>query len=145
MFVKVNGQTAIKYPYSIGELRRDNPKTSFPSRVPDETLASYGVFKVQEVSAPAVDPKTQSLVQSAELVDNVWTQVWYPVNLPESQAAKNVRIHRDRLLTESDWIVVFNAEKGTNIPAEWASYRQALRDITAQEGFPHNVTWPVKP
>jgi len=29
--------------------------------------------------------------------------------------------------------------------AEMATYRQALRDITAQEGFPHSVVWPAKP
>jgi len=28
---------------------------------------------------------------------------------------------------------------------EWATYRQALRDITAQEGFPYEVVWPPKP
>jgi hypothetical protein len=142
MFVKVNGQTAIKYPYSIGELRRDNPNTSFPSRVPDETLASYGVFKVQEISAPAIDTKTQNLTQSAELVDGVWTQVWYPVNLPESQAAKNVRTYRDKLLSESDWTQVDDAPINKST---WATYRQALRDITSQAGFPHNIVWPTKP
>jgi len=38
-----------------------------------------------------------------------------------------------------------HTEKGTNIPAEWELYRQALRDITGQAGFPHQVEWPVKP
>jgi hypothetical protein len=52
---------------------------------------------------------------------------------------------RNRLLAETDWVVVFHTEKGTNIPLEWATYRQALRDITAQEGFPHSVVWPTKP
>jgi len=28
---------------------------------------------------------------------------------------------------------------------EWSTYRQALRDITEQEGFPYQVTWPTKP
>ena len=38
-----------------------------------------------------------------------------------------------------------HTEKGTNIPVEWAEYRQALRDVPEQEGFPFNVTWPQEP
>ena len=63
----------------------------------------------------------------------------------DATAAKSVRDQRDRLLAECDWIVIMHTEKGTNIPAEWEIYRQNLRDITAQVGFPHNVTWPEKP
>lgn len=36
-------------------------------------------------------------------------------------------------------------ERNENIPAEWEVYRQALRDITAQTGFPFTVEWPAKP
>lgn len=59
--------------------------------------------------------------------------------------AKAVREERSKLLAESDWVVVFHTEKGTNIPLEWEVYRQALRDVTTQDGFPHNVIWPSKP
>lgn len=63
----------------------------------------------------------------------------------DEMAAKGVRQQRDRLLAECDWIVIMHTEKGTNIPAAWEIYRQSLRDITAQAGFPHNVQWPAKP
>jgi len=63
----------------------------------------------------------------------------------DAVAAKAVRDQRGKLLAECDWVVVFHTEKGTNIPMEWEAYRQALRDVTAQEGFPHEVTWPTKP
>ena len=60
----------------------------------------------------------------------------------DAEQAKNVRRSRNDLLTECDWtqIVDSTADK----PA-WATYRQALRDVTAQEGFPWNVTWPQQP
>ena len=51
-----------------------------------------------------------------------------------------VRSQRNSLLAQSD--VYALADRMT--PA-WATYRQALRDITAQLGFPHCVEWPVKP
>jgi len=64
---------------------------------------------------------------------------------PLEQAERNIRSRRDGLLQETDWIVIKSYERGQNIPAEWELYRQALRDITEQAGFPYEVTWPTKP
>ena len=65
----------------------------------------------------------------------------------DETAAKSVRAQRDRLLAECDWIVIMHTERGTNIPAEWEIYRQALRDITLHVNFPHLAEddWPAKP
>ena len=54
---------------------------------------------------------------------------------------------RLKLLVESDFsdLPVTQARLSDKQKTEWAEYRQALRDITAQEGFPWNVDWPVKP
>lgn len=59
--------------------------------------------------------------------------------------AASVRDSRDRLLQESDWIVAKSYERGEPVPADWVSYRQALRDITTQVNFPYSVVWPTKP
>jgi hypothetical protein len=56
--------------------------------------------------------------------------------------AKEVRAERNALLTASDWTQVADAPVDA---AAWATYRQALRDITDQAGFPHSVVWPAKP
>ena len=61
------------------------------------------------------------------------------------QATESARNQRDRFLTETDWVVVKHNELGTPIPQEWVDYRQALRDITEQSGFPDNVEWPTAP
>ena len=58
---------------------------------------------------------------------------------------ENIRIKRNELLTETDWVVVKHNELGTPIPQKWLDYRQALRDITEQSGFPDNVEWPTAP
>ena len=65
----------------------------------------------------------------------------------DSVAAKSVRTQRDKLLAETDWVVVMHTEKGTNIPLDWEVYRQALRDITSHVNFPHlaEEDWPTKP
>lgn len=65
-----------------------------------------------------------------------------PAPTTEEQAAA-VRQQRDRLLTETDWVVVKALETSTVVPANYVTYRQELRDITLQAGFPSTVTWPV--
>ena len=56
--------------------------------------------------------------------------------------SEQIRKERDALLAESDWTQVADAPVDQ---AAWATYRQELRDITSQEGFPHEVTWPQRP
>jgi hypothetical protein len=63
----------------------------------------------------------------------------------DAEFAKAARDSRDNLLSECDWIIVMSLEAGRTIPAEWATYRQALRDLPQQAGFPVTINWPVKP
>lgn len=154
MFVKVTNGQVEKFPYTIGDLRRDNPKTSFPKQVPEALLSEYGVYPATIDSKPSFDGRSQRLAQDA-LPQNTakgWVIGWTVVEKTAEQVqeyddktAKAVRTQRDRLLAETDWLVIMHTEKGTNIPAEWELYRQALRDITSQEGFPFSVEWPTKP
>jgi hypothetical protein len=63
----------------------------------------------------------------------------------DTEQAKSVRVSRDAKLAECDWVSIKAFETGTPVSTEWATYRQALRDITTQAGFPWTITWPVKP
>jgi hypothetical protein len=56
--------------------------------------------------------------------------------------ADDIRAHRNALLSACDWTQVADAPVDQ---AAWAVYRQALRDIPDQPGFPANVVWPVAP
>jgi len=57
------------------------------------------------------------------------------------QYSEAYRKKRNRLLAETDWC----ATSDRTMTAEQTAYRQALRDITGQAGFPTNITWPTKP
>lgn len=59
--------------------------------------------------------------------------------------ARNVREDRAQALSQCDWTQVPDAPLTAEQKAAWAAYRQELRDLTTQEGFPWNVTWPTKP
>ena len=64
----------------------------------------------------------------------------------DAEQAKNVRATRDAKLAECDWTQVADALLDAPVDKTvWATYRQALRDVTAQEGFPWTVTYPEKP
>lgn len=52
---------------------------------------------------------------------------------------------RNALLAESDWTQLADVPLSAEQKAAWASYRQELRDLTDQPGFPDNIAWPVKP
>lgn len=65
--------------------------------------------------------------------------------IKDAEQAKSVRQSRDDKLKETDWMVIRAAETSVALAAEWATYRQALRDVTAQTGFPWDITWPTQP
>lgn len=69
---------------------------------------------------------------------------WLPDLDMASTEAKN---KRDELLLQSDWTELQGAQHrmGVNLFMRWQDYRQALRDITKQSGFPLNIIWPEKP
>ncbi|MFU0965706.1 tail fiber assembly protein [Kluyvera ascorbata] len=56
--------------------------------------------------------------------------------------AEQVRQQRDRLLAECDWRSLPDAPSNRD---EWLAYRQQLRDITQQPGFPDNIQFPIPP
>lgn len=154
MYVLAPNGAVEKFPYSIGQLRKDNPQTSFRRNPSEALLASYHVYPVVSTTVP-YNPDTQVATQegcvySAE--NQRWETAWVVRDLTAEELqqrteeqARSVRSQRDVLLQKSDWIVIKAYERNENIPSEWEVYRQALRDIPAQAGFPQNVTWPVKP
>ena len=60
----------------------------------------------------------------------------------DADQAKSARSSRNEKLKESDWTQVIDSPVDQTV---WATYRQALRDVTAQEGFPWTIIWPTQP
>jgi len=58
-----------------------------------------------------------------------------------------LRKERNRLLAETDWVVIKEREEGGSVSnfADWKTYRQALRDITDSATSLDDVKWPEKP
>lgn len=64
---------------------------------------------------------------------------------PAGPSALEVDAIRAQLLADSDWTQLLDAPLTATKQAQWATYRQALRDIPAQPGYPSAVSWPTKP
>ena len=152
MYAKISNGAVDQYPYTVGDLRRDNPNTSFPKRPSDELLAEWGVYPVSFQDDPSFDDRTQkaSTETTPVLVDNSWVIQWSVTNktadeISEYDASKALvmRNSRDDKLAETD----FYALSDVTMPAEMATYRQALRDITTHANWPHlnDDDWPTKP
>lgn len=62
-----------------------------------------------------------------------------------AELAASVRADRDTRLFATDWVVIRAQEAGTPVSAEWVEYRQELRDVPLQPGFPENISWPDSP
>tara|TARA_R100001198_G_C5163635_1_gene167663 strand:- start:507 stop:764 length:258 start_codon:yes stop_codon:yes gene_type:complete len=61
--------------------------------------------------------------------------------LPTAELAKLVRETRNLRLSETDWM----ANSDVTMATEWRTYRQSLRDVPLQIGFPNSITWPTEP
>jgi len=140
MYIKlIDGQPET---YSVRQLKLDNPNTSFPKEMSDTFLVKWDVYPYTVQERFEYDKLTQTVVRTGiEQVEGVWVQGWVVEDLTVEEAGNNVRSARDSRLQQTDWMALSD---NTMTPA-WASHRQALRDITAQDGFPYSVIWPTKP
>ena len=152
-----------------GEIRQMYPNTSFPKAWTPELVEELGLDPVFETPAPTTTVYQTAFKNGVEQVAGKWVWKWAigPVFTDitnedgtvttaaaqeaahkariDDEAAKNVRATRDRLIAETDWIVIKNLELNQNVPGIWEVYRQNLRDVPSQAGFPHEITWPIKP
>lgn len=131
----------------IGDYKELFPQTSFPASGPSaEWMQAHGVLPVTVFKA---HDSSHKLTPAAPYIEN--GQVFTVQVSPKSDAELNaeldsakarVRAQRDALLAKTDWTQAADAPVNATT---WATYRQALRDITKQAGFPNNVEWPEPP
>jgi hypothetical protein len=75
-----------RWPYSLNQLRLDEPSRSFSPDPSDAELAHYGVFRVQPAEPPVADPAANRVVEVAPIeTDGVWLQQWELVDLTEAE------------------------------------------------------------
>jgi hypothetical protein len=81
-------------------------------------------------------------------VFNYQTKQWVDPRTDQQKyelACEQIIGQRNQFLYESDWTQIPNNPLTPEKQQEWADYRQQLRDITQQSGYPFNVIWPTPP
>lgn len=149
MYAKIENNAVVAYPYSIERLRAEHPNQTFPET--KEVLESMGCFNVVSTGQPDYD-YTQNCVELTpeyNAIEQQWEQRWSLIAASQQEIsdrtaaeAAEVRQQRNELLADCDWTQLADAP-GNSL--QWANYRQALRDVPQQTGFPWSVVWPNPP
>ena len=154
-----------------GEIRRSMPNTSLPRVWTSSICDSLGIDPVLAAPAPAASGEYKVVSRNGVVQDahGNWVEAYVERDMfadyvdedgvtvtkasqeeaytatKDAEAATAARATRDGLIASCDWMAIKAFEAGTAVATEWATYRQALRDVSAQEGFPNDITWPEKP
>jgi len=144
------------------------PNTSFPKTMTVEVYEAFGYDSILNGAAATVTaPYERSQESGVEEKDGKWftkfivgpvftdtkdddgntvtaatNEAAYKARV-DASAADSVRSERDTKLADCDWTQTNDSP--VKDESKWTTYRQALRDVPTQAGFPHNVTWPTKP
>jgi hypothetical protein len=144
--IRATGQTMLE-----DELRRWAKETTGASwnQTTDEVLEALGADAVFEGPQPMAGRYQIVYRDGVEQTAGKWYTKYSVADLDadaivvkDAEQAKNMRAQRNQKLKDSDWSQVADAPVDK---AVWAAYRQALRDVPAQAGFPWDINWPVAP
>lgn len=132
------------------QLRSDNPNTSFPAVLTPEIINDFGYDSVLEGPQPTLIPPYQYAQRDGVVEVNGQWFTHYIAAEPDEDGkaamdaaqAERVREDRNQRLAACDWTQLPDAPVDA---AVWATYRQELRDISSQAGFPWDVHWPAEP
>jgi len=148
LYLKAIDNVVEQYPYSLGQLRKDNSNTSFPKQPSLAGLAEFDVYPVTEVTPTLADGEKLVKVWTPTLVSGEWILQHQAVAKTEEDLATesevawaNLREQRDKLLSETDW----TASTDVTMTADMTTYRQALRDLPANTTDVFNPVYPEKP
>lgn len=102
-------------PYSLRQLRKDNPNVSFPEEPRAETLARYDVYPVTEKTPPEHNPLTENLVSTYTQVNGVWYKDWVVEAKTPEEAAQNLiyQVESDRYEKETGGVIWADANGET--------------------------------
>ena len=160
MQIRIRETGAVMYESELRSYLQANNGPSYDQLTP-EVMEAIGVDAVLEgPSATGGDHYQFSQRDGVEQIDGKWYTKYIlgPVftdgettaaeqeaaykTMKDAEQAKSVRTSRTEKLKDCDWTQIADS---TADKTAWATYRQALRDITAQAGFPWTIDWPTQP
>ena len=133
------------------QFRADNKNTSFPEVLTTEIITDFGYDPVLEgPQATTVPPYQYSQRDGVVKVGTQWFTKYVAITPDDDGKARMdaaqaqvVRSTRNKRLSDCDWTQLADAPGQTR--SAWVQYRQDLRNIPQQSGFPWEITWPTEP
>lgn len=116
-----------------------NPTMHIGARLPFEGETVEGIVEMYAPVRYWEELKTPVVPVAPGQTGTVVVQPYVP---PADEVAIS---KRNALLADSDWTQLPDVPLSAEDKAAWAAYRQQLRDITDQPGFPNEIVWPVQP
>jgi hypothetical protein len=147
MQIRIKETGAVMYE---SEFRALHPNTSMPQLLTEATLKSFDAEVVFE--GPQAQPTRYQVAyrNGVELIDGKWYTKYSVSDMTaeaktalDASQAKSMRNQRDRLIAETDWTQ--GKDIADSVSAKYTTYRQALRNVPTQSGFPWTIQWPTKP
>lgn len=147
-----NGEP-INYPVEEGNFRALFPNRSFPNLLTPQSVENTG-FAMYEFSQQPDLNRYEKMVEGTprKAEDGRVFQTWQVMEMNEDEKmqadaaqADLIRYQRTMLLRSTDWVFNPDAPLSEEIKQSYVVYRQALRDVPTQAGFPWEVQWPTKP
>ncbi len=126
MYILIKDGNIEKYPYSVGQLKADNPNVSFPYTITDALLEEFGVYPVTPAEYPQVDHTKTVIEETPNLLNGVWYQDYTVIDATEEEIAErkneiNTQAEANRAeayRTESDPLF-FKWQRGEATEQEW--------------------------
>ena len=152
-----NNNNVEKFPVSYEEFVQLHSNVSFEYPLKREVIKSLGYDIIFEVPQPEYDKYTQNIVTTGPVFnqeEDRWETGFEVVEMTSDEkitirvnAEASVRTQREYLLMKSDWSQLPDVIENMSEEKiqEWKQYRQALRDVTLQDGFPFDVIYPTQP
>ena len=141
-------------------MENQNPELDLPRVWTDETLNVIGYDELHPYAPTGLPSSSlkEWVRDGVTLMDGKWVYKWQEVDLYDTPAkeaahlareekafAEGARRRRNDQLRTSDWVVIKSQEDGSAVSEIWKVYRQSLRNVPSQEGFPRTIIWPDVP
>lgn len=142
----IEDNEVIEYPIYSGDIKLRFLNTSFT----EPFSPPPGYIDVLDVPQPEVDHYKEECVEETPIfIDGVLTRKWKVIPLSaevQESRVENliiaIKIQRNARLKACDWTQLPDVKVDKEA---WAIYRQELRDLPLQEGFPFDIEWPTAP
>jgi len=148
MYAKVTNGVVDLYPTSIPHLFNQGIVQSL-NPTQDE-LDAANIVKIERVTGKPPHNEFNYDVKPIQKENGAWVEEWVQIETSEQEKQNRIDLNsqsmidaRNRLLQSCDWTQM--PDSPVQNKQAWAVYRQALRDITDQSGFPFNINWPTRP